>query len=40
MHEANVYVPEDYIGKFYGKGGLNVATAAKLTGVRITLKAR
>ena len=38
MHEADVYVPEDYIGKFYGKGGLNVATAAKLTGVRITLK--
>jgi transcription antitermination factor NusA-like protein len=40
MHEANVYVPENYLGKFYGKGGSNVATAAKLTGVRITLKTR
>ncbi len=30
MKEAEVMVEEKYIGKFMGKGGVNVATAAKL----------
>lgn len=40
MREAIVYIADSsYLGMFYGKGGVNVATAAKLTGVRINLKA-
>jgi len=39
MNEATVYVTENYFGKFLGKGGMNVALAAKLTGVRINLRA-
>jgi transcription antitermination factor NusA-like protein len=37
LHEADVYV-EGSAGLFFGKGGANVAAAAKLTKVRINIK--
>lgn len=37
--KAYVYVEATQIGTFYGKGGSNVATAAKLTGYSIEVKA-
>ena len=36
--EADVYVDSAYVGLFLGKGGANVASAAKLTGVAINIK--
>lgn len=36
--EADVYVDPAYVGLFLGKGGANVASAAKLTGVAINIK--
>jgi len=36
--EADVYVDSAYVGLFLGKGGANVASAAKLTGVVINIK--
>ena len=39
LEEADVYVDPAVVGKFLGKGGANAATAAKLTGVTINIKA-
>ena len=39
LEEADVYVDPTVVGKFLGKGGANAATAAKLTGVTINIKA-
>lgn len=36
--KAYVYVEESHVGIFFGKGGANVATAAKLTGLSIEIK--
>jgi N utilization substance protein A len=36
--EADVYVDPGYVGLFLGKGGANVASASKLTGVSINIK--
>jgi len=36
--EADVYVDPAYVGLFLGKGGANVSSAAKLTGVAINIK--
>jgi len=38
LHEADVYV-DGSAGIFFGRGGVNVAAAAKLTKVRINIKA-
>jgi len=37
--EAVVKVDPEYCGLFFGKGGANVATAAKLLGIKITIEA-
>lgn len=37
MKEADVKVPEEYVGKFLGPKAMNVLTAAKLTGYRIKI---
>jgi len=35
--KAEVIVEKDRVGSFLGKGGMNAATAAKLTGIQITI---
>lgn len=37
-NEAIIYVDAAYLGLFLGKGGMNVASAAKLTGISIAIK--